>query len=464
MTRLPDLLDLLTVPLLLALVSFAGAALLGGCEAGRTIAYRLALRAVAGTLALFVWLQVLDLMGVRWRLASVLAPLPALAMISLVRIHRSRRTPQAWRWRWPDWGEVLVLGALGGLAVLLLRPCLTMPDVVFHWGLKAQRDVLAGGIDHEFLKRPWNFNKHADYPHLVPDLYAVGALLRGRFTEATFLPWTLANLGLMAIAVREVFTHPRRFPAQAALVITLYATVAFTISHMLGGSPDLLLAAVVVAAIAPLLDEPREAGDGCGIERRQALCARDWQIALLAALAAGVKYEGMTLAAWLVLARLWQRWRLGARVGPRIVARLAAAPALVAGLWWLDVMRFGLAQGNRAGSFDAGHAGAIARGVMHALGHPDWHGFGWFVLLVPALLLVPRVRLLAAVLAAQLAVYLWVYFTTPLDVAVLVATSAERLLLHAVPATLVLGGLVLGERKISSQRASGGQAARGAVA
>ncbi len=450
-------LDLAVVPLMLLLCSLAGSALpswMAGTARTQTRAYSVALRAVIGVVGLHVWMLILDLAGIGWSPLTVIGPLvgaAAAGLVVLVQRHRGERATASERSspaRLPAWGDLLVLGALGGMAILLLRPCLTMPDVVFHWGIKAHRATLAGGIDYGFMQQAWNFNKHADYPYLVPNLYAAGAILRGHYTEITFLPWTLAYLGLLGAGVREAFGGRRDLGTQATLVVTVFVTMAFAINHLLGGSPDLLLAAVLVASV-PALAAAARLGAGCGTSA----AASAAQIGWLAALAAGAKYEGGPLAvllvgacAWKLLGgfRWWRRPSSPTFLHPASVAVLVTPAAVVAAIWWLRVWRLGLAQGNRAGVFDPSRAQAIGDGALAALNHPSWQGFAWVVVLLPVLLLAGRVRLMVVVVLGQLAAYAWVYFSTPLDVGTLMATSAERLLVHVVPVTLVLGGLVIG--------------------
>lgn len=412
---------------LFLLLSAVGGLLPVASRDDRSLAMRWAARAAAGAVLLYLWLMSLDRLGVAWNRVTVVLPLVVAAGCGLARLRRAPAVTGGLRR--PGWGELVAAAALGGLALLLVRPCLTMPDVVFHWGIKAHRYFLAGGVDYDFLTRPWNFNKHADYPNLVPDLYAVGAMIRGRFAEAVMLPWTLVYGALIAVGAREAFRRREARAAQATVAVAMLASLAFAMDYMLGASPDLLLGGLLTVAIPAVLGAPTR--------------GRDWQTSVLAALAAGAKYEGGPLAAILIAARLWQRRRSGGSIGPRVWLRLGVLPALVAGMWWLEVLGRGLAQGNRAGSLDLGRWREVAAGLAGAFANPAWHGFSWVLLAVPALLLVARIRPMAAVIGAQSMVYLWVYFTTPIDVATLIATSAERLLAHLVPATLVLAGLAL---------------------
>ena len=61
------------------------------------------------------------------------------------------------------------------------------PDFVYHWGLKAARWVVAGGIDEGFLSRPGAWRMHPDYPQLVTELSALPGLLSGAFDERAAL-------------------------------------------------------------------------------------------------------------------------------------------------------------------------------------------------------------------------------------------------------------------------------------
>ncbi|HPK65784.1 MAG TPA: hypothetical protein PKX99_04300, partial [Thermoanaerobaculia bacterium] len=85
--------------------------------------------------------------------------------------------------------------------------------------------------------------------------------------------------------------------------------------------------------------------------------------------------------------------------------------------------------------------GEIAPAVFRVARTPEWQGAPFALLLWPLLLLRPRLRALALVLAGQAGFYLWTYLTKPVDTALLVLASLPRLLLHLLPALLL--GLLL---------------------
>ncbi len=128
--------------------------------------FRLLLYALTGAGLLLLWLLALDFFGVRWNGVSAIA-IPALiaAAISAAVVRRfdARRLgtqrfetqhaaqPRLDRRVLPlGWGDALALYTIVVLVLLLGEPCLTMSDFLFHWGFKAQRFWLDGGIDIGF--------------------------------------------------------------------------------------------------------------------------------------------------------------------------------------------------------------------------------------------------------------------------------------------------------------------------
>ena len=151
---------------------------------------------------------------------------------------------------------------------------------------------------------------HPDYPNLLPEIYAVTALLAGRF-----------DLLRDDAAGRRLLRPPARRGAggaapggsrpvirQAGLALVAWPAGAYGIGGLIVGGADGLLALALAAAVPPLLRPPDRAGD--------------FQIGAAAAFAAAAKMEGVPLAAFLVLAQ-WGRtpggsggWRSGRPCAP----------------------------------------------------------------------------------------------------------------------------------------------------
>lgn len=393
-------------------------------EQGR--GYRWLLAVLAGIVALYSWMQLLDLASVPWRRWSVLLVPSAVALVLTWR----RATPRRDASRPAlGWGDAVAAVAVGTVALLLAEPCATMSDVVFHWGIKAQRYVLAGGVDYTFLARPWNELKRPDYPNLVPSLYAATTLARGIWTEPTVLAWSGFYVVALLIGARETLATAgvARATAQAGTVMAVAAAGAFAVAFILGGSPDLLISALVVAALPPLLGRPT--------------LARAGQIGILAAVAAGAKVEGTSLAILWIMTFGWRARGTGLSWRPAS-ARLLLPPLVVAVPWWAQTVRHGLVPIDRAGVLEIERFGLVMTGVWQAMLDPAWHGFGLAVGFLPALFVFRVVRAPALVLTAQGIFYLLVYLTAATDPVHLIATSAHRLLLHLVPAILLLGVIV----------------------
>jgi len=423
-------------------VSAAGLVALPAALAGRTLcrtyaadgeqttAYRWLLATLAGLAGLHLWMQLLDLAGVPWNGWSVLLPLAAAGAAGALRRRGVIDAPATSL----GWGDAGAAGALLLFAVLLRDACLTMADVVYHWGIKAHRNLLAGGIDYDFLRQPWNLNKHPDYPHLVPDLFVATSLLRRSWQEPALLAWSLLFALLVIAGAREALQRAEvsPFTSRAALALISLVYVYFATSAIMGGSPDLLLAGLLVMAGPILLSPPGDAGDG--------------QLGWLAAVAVGTKSEGLPLALLLIGVQLLRRRGAGLAIRLPTLGRLLLPALLIALPWAVQVARYDLAE-TRVRAFDPARAEAVARGLLEGMASPLWAGFPFVLLLLPWLLWRRDLRPLAAVVAGQLGAYVLVYLTSPHDPAWQVRTSIERLLLHLVPATLLLAAIALDRRR-----------------
>ncbi|HVT61411.1 MAG TPA: hypothetical protein VHR45_23810 [Thermoanaerobaculia bacterium] len=436
----------------------AAAALSGGrlrlAAPGDGALFRLVLYGLAGVVALHLLLTGLDLAGLAWDpwlLAALWAAVIAAA--SLVRPERARRAADE-RTRLPSdlgWGDGLALVALLVFALFALTLWITIPDFVYHWGLKGHRFFLARGIDYPYLTRGWNWVIHPDYPNLLPELFAVTALCAGTFDEPAAMLWSVAFFALLLGAVREALRQAgsSRFVLQAATALVALVAAAAGIGGMMAGGADWMIALALAAALPPLMRPPDRSGD--------------LQIGVIAAFAAASKVEGLPLAV-ILLALQWLRpGRTGARgdsgsgsgagTPPRSTAavaeRAAAAAALlvpvaaVALPWLAAVHRHHLFQDFNSGPFDPARAPAVGGALLAMLAARSWHGFTYGLFLLPLLALDRRLRPAAAALLCQVVFYLYVYFSARVDPVALVLTSFPRLALHLLPAILTGAAIVL---------------------
>lgn len=418
-----------------------------GDAPGPETGYRRLLAVLAGLLLLHLLLQALHLAGVRWTVPSLALTLAAtwgglvvwgrLLGRSPGRGDDAGATP-------PGWGEALAGLGVTGFAVAALTLRATHPDFVYHWGIKGQKFLLAGGPDVTYLARPWNHYIHPDYPRFLPELYAITALPAGEYAERGLLLWSvLAFLGL-GVAFRQATLSARLSPAvrQTALAVVMLAIAAFATGHRLAGGADLPLALAVAMALPPLLT--RRPGP-----------PHDLALGLAAAAAVAAKMEGLPLAATLVVLYGIHRWRRSrplrraATPGddipvPSPVGGILRTllPALLIALPWLFInLRHGLFQATNSAGFEGERWRAVAGALREALAVPHWHGMAWILLAAPPLLLSRRARPLAVLVLVQLAFYGWIYFTMVGDPAILVRFSFPRLALPLVIPTAL--GLAL---------------------
>jgi hypothetical protein len=398
-------------------------------------AFRLVVASIAGAVAFYLLLTVLDLVRIPWHplvLAGGLAGAIALA-------HRYLHTPSARAWSAASrarvgWGDAVALLALAAFAWFAVSLCNVIPDFYFHWGLKGERFFLARGTDYDFLAMPWNEVLARDYPTLLPDLYAATALLAGRFSARAMMLWSVGAFGLLLLAGREALRQAGvgRFVAESVLALTALAVAGAGIRGNMAGGADWMISLALVVAMPALLRPPDRVGNA--------------QLGVAAAFAAAAKVEGSVLAAILVVvqcARVLAGTRSGRRFDIPALAALLVPAAAVVIPWQAEVRRFHLSR-PYYGSIDFHHGQAIWSALRYELtASPTWHGFAYSLLLVPLLGFRRRLRPIAAVLAMQALFYLYSYYCFLFDPVPLVLTSFDRLELHLVPAILLASGIAL---------------------
>jgi hypothetical protein len=422
------------LPVLLGLLGSRLSAWLAAPEDG--LLYRWTLYVLAGSIVLHLVLTLLDFAGIPWHpllLAGTGSAFYILASRFLPRgPGRSGSIAEA------GWGEGTALFTLAAFTLFAVTGWITFGDFVFHWGIKGERFFLARGVDYEYLARGWNWAIHPDYPNLLPEIYAVMALMARRFDPDSLMLTTALFFALTLASAREGLRRAGagRFTRQAGLALIALVTGAFGIGYTTAGGADWMMALVLAAAAPPLLRLPDRAGD--------------FQIGVIAAFAAASKMEGVPLAAFLILVQWGRRaWR---ERRPAFAAALRAGlPAAVVALPWLGrVIHHHLFLGSNAGRIDLARAPGTARAVLEVIRTTGpWHGFLPTAFL-PLLLLLPRrTRPLAAVAVLQLAFDLYVYLSSPMaDQRYFVVSNFARLGFQLVPASLVMALVAWGPPEI----------------
>jgi hypothetical protein len=421
---------------LAAALTFLGSRFSGALvRSGDSLPHRCGVYGMAGALVAHLLLTGLDALGIPWHpllLAALLAGSIGLA-------HRLRPQPIEAA-RLPSdlgWGDGLALFALLVFTCTAVTLWAMTPDFIYHWGLKGHRFFLHRGVDYDWLARPWNWVLHPDYPNLLPELFATGALFAGGFEPRAQMLWTSLSFLLMLASAREALRAAEdRWTRQAALAALGLTAALFGMGHLMAGAADWMIAGAFLAAVPALLRPPDRAGD--------------WQVGLAAGFAAASKIEGAPFALILAGTQLLRRILHERRLDSRAALRLSLPAAAVGVPWLLQVYRHRLFLGTNSGPFDLSRAEEILPALAEALADPAWHGLSLLVLLGPALLLVRRTRPIAAVATLQLLFYLYVYFTAPVETRYYVLTSFSRLLFHLIPALLVAGA-VAGERWLARQ-------------
>ena len=407
------------VPVILGLLGSRFSSLLAA--PGDGVLYRSTLYVLSGALVLHLTLTLCDLAGVPWSLV-LLAALGALFFGLAWRFlpgHPERtHLPSN-----PGWGDGIALLVLVAFTLVALTGWITIPDFIFHWGLKGHRFYLAHGVDYAYLGRSWNWVIHPDYPNLAPELFAVTAMLAGGFDEPAMMLWTGIFFALLLAASREGLRQggADRFTLQSGLALVALATGAFGLGHLMAGAADWMIALALAAALPPLLRPPDRAGD--------------FQIGAAAAFAAAAKFEGVPLAAFLVLVQLARR---APRISLRAAARTVLPAAAVVLLWLGRVIHHHLFLPFNSGPLRLSRAGELLPAVTEAFATSAWHGFSLAALLPPLLLLHRRTRPFAAAATLQLLFYSYTYLTVRVDdLRFFVLSNLARLAFHLVPASLV---------------------------
>jgi len=277
------------------------------------------------------------------------------------------------------------------------------------WGLKARVFFEHGGIDWQFLGRPWNAFTHPDYPLLLPLNFDFLALAGGGWNDR-WLGILFVAFGVAVLLVARGLASRETTPLFAALLTFALASIAT--SRYIGLAEGALIAfggvGVLFAREALLRDDPAA-----------------WRhAAVMLGFAANCKNEGLAMLVAVSVAVAVIRLRGVIRLWP---AYALAAP------WMLLRMTHDLATDIAEGS-------TLGR-ALHRLPYtPQIVAFlsehlyekGFWIALLAGLVIAPaaaraREHFILLFTGIQLAFYVGSYFITPHDVRWHVMTSWSRL-------------------------------------
>jgi hypothetical protein len=368
---------------------------------------RLAIAGAAGAVITAALMTTMSVVGVQWsrtRLFLVLLPLVAIALAA-ARVRAAGRT--TWKPSVPAIGIVLLLGVT---AYGLLTARETCGDLLFFWGSKGLHFFRSGSIDVDYLRNPNHYLSHADYPPLLPLLFAWSTTLSRQFS------WWGALLlsGLCLTGIIAVIRAGTRDTLSALLGASV---LAYTLAQaQTAGAADPLLLFFEAIAVGALLFIDANGKDD---QRTQTIIA-----AIGVAGAVATKVEGASFAIAVLLAMLIDR-----RTVKRSLSVVLPA-ALFLGLWLWFVISHGLLdtyRGNGTLSFQF-----LTTALRETLRLSDYNAW-WIPWIAPLIVVLlgdlRRARLPLLVAALTLGATLVFYLKTSGDPTYLIVTSARRVLL-----------------------------------
>jgi hypothetical protein len=363
---------------------------------------RLAIAGAAGAVITAAVMTAMSVVGMQWsrtRLFLLLLPLVAIA-IAAARVHADRRT--TWKPSIPAIGIVLLLGIT---AYGLLTARETCGDLLFFWGSKGLHFFRSGSIDVSYLRDPNHYFSHADYPPLLPLLFAWSTTFSRQFS------WWGALLlsGLCLTGIIAVIRAGTRDTLSALLGASV---LAYTLAQaQTAGAADPLLLFFEAVAVGALLfiDDPRT----------QTIIA-----AIGVAGAVATKVEGASFAIAVLLAMVIDR-----RTVKRSLSVVVPA-ALILGLWLWFVISHNLLDTYRGnGTLSLQFLTTALRETLRQSNYNAWW-IPWIAPLVVVLLGdLRRARLPLLMAALTLGATLVFYLKTSGDPTYLIVTSARRVLL-----------------------------------
>lgn len=369
------------------------------------LAARIAIAGAAGAVLTAVVMAVLSLLHVEWSRTVLIMILGVIGIVTAPRPLFTKNEARGERTL-----AIALFAIITGYALLTARE--TAGDLHFFWGPKAIGFFRAGGIDPGFLAN--KINPNADYPPLVPLLYAWSHTVAHQFSWWGALLTTLLFLfGAVAI-VRGCSGD-----ADGALLVAATLSFTFAIAFAAGGAdpPLVFFETLTLSALTFLDRDPR---------------GRDILAALGLAGAAWTKIEGATFVVAVVIAIV---------IVQRSVKRalLIAAPAALLLAGWLvflvaSDLVFGYGGAKMGIYFNILPKTLVltAKSALYEL-----YGLPWLVPI--ALLAMGRTRraalpLVVAVLTIGAAIFFYIHVPDP---SWWIAASAPRVLLTPLLALLI---------------------------
>ncbi len=249
---------------------------------------RICLSAAAGAVLVSFCMTTFALVGLLWRIPAVVLAAAAAAFLLRFLLKTEPAGAPAPR-RKPTPVEVLsiLLAALAVAWALLAAAssAATSVDLLLFWGPKAQAFQSARTISARFLSEPVLYYLHPDYPPLITNLFAFGAMAAGRFpwgAAALTFPMLLAALALALPAILGLAAPPPIARASSALIVAAFGLLGSGFYAAGNGDPALWLFETLAASV---LIGP------AALTRSGQLLA-----GLLLAGAAGAKVEGLPFA------------------------------------------------------------------------------------------------------------------------------------------------------------------------
>jgi hypothetical protein len=356
----------------------------------------------AGALIVAAVMAVLSLVGVEWSRTRLLLLFTPIAVYGAF-VARRQQVPA------PRLRPTVITAAISILFAITLYGLLsareTCGDLLFFWGPKGVHFYTAGKIDVDYLRNPDNFLSHADYPPLLPLLFAWSNTLSRQFS------WTAALL-LTALCLAGIVSLIRAGTRDSLSALLAAAVLAYVFATgQVGGAADPVLLFFEAMAVTALLFIDHA--------RTQTLI-----VALGVAGAVSTKVEGATFAVAIFLAMLLDRRPL-----KQSLAAIFPAAA-VFGAWLCFVVRSGLLDTYRGnGEFSFRYLATVLRTTLQF----GSYGAFWIPWIAPLLVIalgdIRRARLPLSMAGLTLGVVIYFYLNSAADPTFLIISSAPRVLL-----------------------------------